>query len=583
MAKASALLDSVVDSIQAPRPKLPSPPAELRTDVVSGTATDPEPSSATRRKNALARALFGASDSEPSLTSPSPQPTAGMSPEQPPQIESSLSSSSLRETISSSSPNGVTPSSATDRVKQELAMEVQRKAEAAMAQLKKTPSTTKVNDISNKKRIDPSQISGPKLVSASTSVDTIPVRSPSSASGQLPAGLNSSKLGSRFKKLRGSLRSKPTLPPGDGSTPHTFDQTSSTDRSLAGTPDGPPSFSATEPTRPKVIPLSQPATTGPGLKGFVSRFLKPRSGDTSEHDRRKQIIPTTASPAPPSYFYHQQTERYPEGGNPGQVVRSAPPDNKSFRPHTPVSPESPPSNPPPSAPPAPPAVRDGGDTDTAQDVDENALKQFIDAANNLGLDQAALTEFLNRSTSISSKRLTTQSSKHMPTESSDKVGHDKSNSALGDAPLHAASDPNQGVGEPSPRPSGEIVGKSPVRRPLARKPDANAAVVRRTLIFPSEGKQATLEPGTGLRKSSSTRRRRSTSAASVHSKGSVHDRVPTPPPPKSPTGRRFSTEQSPPMPHIPNSLLSQTEAASNAPQSTSAVPMEKSNSAYDSL
>lgn len=573
-----------MDSIQAPRPKLPSPPTELKTDVVSGTATDHEPSSATRRKNALARALFGASDSEQSLTSPSPQPTNGLSPEQPPQIESSLSSRSLRETLPSSSPNGVTSSSVTVQSvkdKQELAMEVQRKAEAAMAQLKKTPSTTKVNDSSNKKRIDPSQISGPKLVSASTSVDTIPVRSPSSASGQLPPGLNSSKLGSRFKKLRGSLRSKPTLPPGDGSTPHPFDQTSSTDRSLAGTPDGPPSFNATEPTRPKVIPLSQPAAAGPGLKGFVSRFLKPRSGDTSEHDRRKQI-PITASPAPPSYFYHQQTERYPEGGNPGQVVRSAPPDNKSFRPHTPVSPESPPSNPPPSAPPAPPAVRQGGDTGTAQDVEDNALKQFIDAANNLGLDQAALTEFLNRSTSISSRRLTTQSTKHMSTEASDKIGHDKSNPALGDAPPHAASDPNHGVEQPSP-PSGEIVGKSPVRRPLTRKPDPNAAVVRRTLIFPSEGKQATLEPGTGLRKSSSTRRRRSTSAASVHSKGSVHDRVPTPPPPKSPTGRRFSTDQSPPLPHIPNSLLSQTEAASNAPQSTSAVPMEKSNSAYDSL
>lgn len=460
-------------------------------------------------------------------------------------------------------------------------MEVQRKAEAAMAQLKKTPSTTKVNDSSNKKRIDPSQISGPRLVSASTSVDTIPVRSPSSASGHLTAGQypppNSSKLGSRFKKLRGSLRSKPTLPSGDGSTPHAFDQTSSADRSLAGTPDGPPPFSATEPTRLKVIPPSLPATAGPGLKGFVSRFLKPRSGDTSEHDRRKQI-PTTASPAPPSYFYHQQTERHLAAGNPGQSIRSAPPDNKSFRPHTPVSPEPPSRNPPPSAPPAPPAVHHGGDTGTVSDVDENALKQFIDAANNLGLDQTALTEFLNRSTSMSSRRLTAQSSKHMSTESSDKIGHDKSNPALGDALLHAASDYG-----PSPRPSGEIVGKSPVRRPLARKPDANAAIVRRTLIFPSEGKQATLEPGTALRKSSSTRRRRSTSAASAHSKGSLHDRVPTPPPPKSPTGRRFSAEQSPPLPHIPNSLLSQTEAASNAPQSASAIPLEKSNSAYDSL
>ena len=577
-----------MDSIQAPRPKLPSPPTELRTDVVSGTATDPEPSSATRRKNALARALFGASDSEQSLSSPSPQPTDGQSAEQAPRIESSLSSRSLHETISPSSPNGIASPPATeqrDKDKQELAMEVQRKAEAAMAQLKKAPSSTKVNESSNKKRIDPSQISGPKFVSASTSVDTIPVRSPSAASGQLLAGQtpspNSSKLGSRFKKLRGSLRAKPTLPSGDGSTPHHFDQPSSADRSLAGTPDGPPP----EPTRSKAIPPSHSATTGPGLKGFVSRFLKPRSGDTSEHERRRQI-PSSSSPAPPSYFANQQAERRPEVGNPGQVAQSAPPENKSFRPHTPVSPESPPSNPPPSAPPAPPSVHHGGDTGTAKDVDDKALKQFIDAANNLGLDQAALTEFLNRSTSISSKRLTAQSAKHMSAEPSDKIGHDKSNPTLGDTPLLAASDPHHGIGQPSPRPSGgEIVGKAPTRRPLARKPDANAAVVRRTLIFPSEGKQSALEPGTALRKSSSTRRRRSTSAASMHSNRSLHDRVPTPPPPKSPTGRRFSTEQSPPLPHIPNSLLSQTEAASNAaqPQSASAVPLEKSNSAYDSL
>lgn len=515
--------------------------------------------------------------------------SGGLSAEQPPQIDSSISSRSLRETLSPSSPSvnaGVSSSPTEQRDKdkrQELAMEVQRKAEAAMAQLKKTPSSTKVNDGSHRKRIDPSQISGPKLVSASTSVDTIPVRSPSAASGQLPAGQapspTSSKLGTRFKKLRGSLRAKPTLPTGDGLTLHPFDQTSSADRSLAGTPDGPPPFSATEPTRSKVVPPPHPVTAGPGLKGFVSRFLKPRSGDTPEHERRKPM------PSPPSYFAQQQAGRQLEVGNPRQTIRSAPPDNKSFRPHTPVSPESlQPLNPPPSAPLAPPSVYHDGDAGTARDVDDNALKQFIDAANNLGLDQAALTEFLARSTSISSRRLTAHSSKHVSTASSDKIGHDKSNPTLGDpAQLLAASDLHHGVGQPSPRPSGEFVGKAPARRPLARKPDANTAVVRRTLIFPSEAKQSTLDPGTALRKSSSTRRRRSTSAASMHSNRSLHDRVPTPPPPKSNTGRRFSSEQSPPLPLIPNSLLSQTEVISNVPQSAPVIPLEKSNSAYDSL
>jgi len=595
VSKASALLDSVVDSIQAPRPKPPSTPTDLRTDVVAG-APDPEPSSATRRKNALARALFGASDSEQSLTSPSPQPmdglitgSAGSPAEQLPQTDRSISSRSFREALSPSPPSvnvGFSSSSATDR--QELAKEVQRKAEAAMAQLNKIPSNTKVNDGSHRKRIDLSQISGPKLVSASTSVDTIPVRSPSAASGQLQVGQtpspNSSKLGSRFKKLRGSLRAKPTLQSGDGSTPHPFDQTSSSaDRSLAGTPDGPPPFSAIESTRSKAVSSPYSATAGPGLKGFVSRFLKPRSGDTPDHERRKQV-PSSSSQAPTSHFAQQQVEKYAEIGNPRLVVQSAPPDNKSFRPHTPVSPVSPQPNRPPSAPYAPPSVHHDGGAGTAREVDENALKQFIDAANNLGLDQAALTEFLARSTSRGSKRLTAQSSKHMSTVSTNKIGNDKSTPTLGEhAPSLPASDLHLSVGQPSPRPSAEFVGKVPTRRPLARKPDPNTAVVRRTLIFPSESRQSTVEPGTALRKTSSTRRRRSTSAASMHSNRSLHDRVPTPPPPKSFTGRRFSSEQSPSLPQIPNSLLSQTEAVVDVPQSAPAIPLEKSNSAYDSL
>ena len=43
-------------------------------------------------------------------------------------------------------------------------MEVQRRADAATVQLKRTPSSTKANDGSHKKRIEKSQISGPKLV-----------------------------------------------------------------------------------------------------------------------------------------------------------------------------------------------------------------------------------------------------------------------------------------------------------------------------------------------------------------------------------------------------------------------------------
>ena len=598
--KANALLDSVVNSIQAPRTKISSTPIELRmdTDVVANSTTEPEPSSATRRQNALAQALFGSSDSEQSFTSPSPPPTdeattgSAVSPaERPPLIEPSSSSYSLQETLSPSSRSVnadiLTSSSSTTEPldkQQELVKEVRRRTDAAMADLNRTSSNAKANDTSQRKRIEPGQISGPRLVSASTSVDTIPVRSPSAASGQLSPALNqplnSSKLGTRFKKFRGSLRAKPTLLGSDGLPQYSVDSpsTNSGDRSLAGTPDGPPPFSATEPTRPKVAIATPPASaaaTGPGLKGFVSRFLKPRS-DTPDIERRKQVASSSLPMATPSYL---QLERHLETE---QTVRSAPPDNKSFRPHTPVSPEAAsPVNPPPSAPSVPSSVPDAS---AARAVDETALRQFIDAANNLGLDQAALTEFLARSPSVGS-RLTAQGAKHMST-SSDRFAQGKSGPPLNEPtpPLAVGSSPRRDFGQSPQRPAGEVIAKAPTRRPLARNAAAsdaaNSTVVRRTLIFPSEAKQSTLDPSTGLRKSSSTRRRRS--AASMLSNRSLHDRVPTPPPPKSPISRRFSAEQSPPMPHIPNSLLAQTEAI-NAPQPTLAVPLEKSNSAYDSL
>jgi hypothetical protein len=609
VSKASALLDSVVDSIQAPRLKTSSALSELRTDVdvVANSSTEPEPSSATRRKNALARALFGASeDSDQSLTSPSPPPLdepntgSDLPAERPPLTEGSARARSLRDTVSPSLPSvnaGVltSSSSATESPdkQQELAKEVQRRAEAAMADLNRIPNP-KVHDTSQRRRVDLDQISGPRLVSASTSVDTIPVRSPSAASGQLSAVQNqsptSSKFGTRFKKFRGSIRAKPTLPASDESTQQPADLSSSYgDRSLAGTPDGPPPFSATEPSRPKLgvaSPSATAATTGPGLKGFVSRFLRPRSGETPEPERRKQWPSSSASVATSSFFAHQQTERRPDLGTSEQVTRSAPPDNKSFRPDTPVTPESTsPHKLPPSAPPVPSSVPDPS---AARAVDESALKQFIDAANNLGLDQDALSDLLARSTG---SRLTTQSSKHLShlsTTPADRFGHGKSDPpSSGTAPLSAAaSSAHRSLVQSPQRPSGETIEKAPIRRPLARNATpseaANSTILRRTLIFPSEARQSTPEPGMGLRKSSSTRRRRSASAASAHSQPSLLDRVPTPPPPKTTTGRRFSAEQSPPMPHIPSSLLAQTEAI-NAPQSAPAVPLEKSNSAYDSL
>ena len=505
-AKAQALLDIVVDSLQAPRLKTSSALSESRTDmdVVANSSTDRETSSATRRKKTLARALFGDSDSDQSLTSPSPLPTdepitgSGLPAEQPPLIESSASARSLSETLSPSSPSVnvgglISSPSATgpSDKRQELAKEVQRRAEAAMADLNRMPSNPKGHDASQRRRIEPGQISGPKLVSASTGVDTIPVRSGSAKSGPLFAVQNqaptSSKFGTRLKKFRGSLRAKPT----SGASQHPGDLPSiNGDPSLAATPDVHPSFSATEPSRPKpaiASPRATVATTGPELKNFVSQFLRPRSGETPEHDHPKQWPSSSTSVPISSYFAQQQSGRRPEMGVSRQISQS-------------MSPESSPMHKqPPSAPPLPSSVPGASD---AHAVDERALKQFIDAANNLGLDQDALTAFLARSNAIGSEsRLTAQSSesKHLSTTYGDRRSGNSDPAPSEPTPASAPSSTAQrSPVQTQQRLSDEIVEKAPIRRPLARygtpSESADSTIVRRTLIFPSEATQPTPEP-----------------------------------------------------------------------------------------
>ena len=109
----------------------------------------------------------------------------------------------------------------------------------------------------------------------------------------------------------------------------------------------------------------------------------------------------------------------------------------------------------------------------------------------------------------------------------------------------------------------------------------NAAVIRRTLIFPSEFRSSKVDLSQVNRKSLMRRHRRSGSATSAQSARSVHDRAPTPPPPKTNGGRRFSTERSPPVPGVATSIGAQAEVLLRAPPSNAAA--EKLSSAYDSL
>ncbi|THH32978.1 hypothetical protein EUX98_g1207 [Antrodiella citrinella] len=112
----------------------------------------------------------------------------------------------------------------------------------------------------------------------------------------------------------------------------------------------------------------------------------------------------------------------------------------------------------------------------------------------------------------------------------------------------------------------------PEPRPQA-KDAAARMVIRRTIILP-DPKASNVDWAALARKQSTSRRRRSAGAGSTQSKGSVQDRVPTPPPNRA-TLKRFSNDSSPPMPHI-QSFSSQLDASTSS-------QMEKSNSAYDSL
>lgn len=497
----------------------------------------------------------------------------------------------------------------------ELAREVQRKTEAATASLKRGPSA-KYHDANasstsvsfSRKRITPHQISSPHLVSASNSMDTIPLRSPSVASGNMQQQQKPGKLGQRLRKW-GTLRSKPSTPNGEEITPFPLDvqpartppavQTARFNASNVNIPEPPATASLTESGRSKLPLPSPPATAGPGLKGFMSRFRKPRATDTSpERDRRSvdqerrtrpEISPTTSSGASSSplneYVFPRQSQ-------------SAPASKPTFQ-----SPTSPHVILPDPITSAPLSNRNGLPRDNSPQQTEQpeatandslALKQLFDAASNLGLDQTALNDLLARSGSTSSRStagwtMLTRNNSALTTSRPAT----RNESAMG-----RALSPTTSEGSPSTdglRKEDNAIGNAIPRKrvkPATLSPDGqegdagSSTIVRRTIIFPSESRTSTIDVNILMRKNSQSRRRQSASAASVTSSSrSVHDRAPTPPPPRSPTGRRFSHDGSPPVPQLPTSFSAQAESLLPlpTPRTTTASPMEKSSSAYDSL
>jgi serine/arginine repetitive matrix protein 2 len=600
----------------------------------------PDMSQSSRRNRDLAQALFGENSNgiPPAPTHPAPLPPQVSlrtayhqpSPSTPTLLERSpthvrSATEEPASAISPTSPPSPYPMQMTRNTsilrspnalvnQTELAREVQRKTEAATASLKRGPSAkyydTNASAISlSRKRITPHQISTPHLVSASTSMDTIPLRSPSVASSNIQPQ-KSAKLGQRIRRW-GTLRTKPTMPTGEEITPFPLDAQSAYSSTAAQTarytasnvsiPRPPASAGFAESSRPMAPLPSPPATAGPGLKGFMSRFRKPRTTDMSP-ERERRSIEQDRRPRPPISNPISETSTsplneyvFPRQRQPNQS-QSAPADKPTFQsPASPraIRPELLPSASFTGQPNVDPPQHPGQPEATAND--NLALKQLFDAASNLGLDQTALNDLLARSGSTSS-RSTTGWTMLTRNDSSVVRPETRNESAMDRARSPTTSDTRAGgflernedtvVNNTIPRK------RVPPLRARLEGEDGDAGantIVRRTIIFPSELRTSTIDLNILMKKnSSSIRRHRPTSgsAGSVASSSrSVHDRAPTPPPPRSPTGRRFSHDTSPPVPQLPASFSSQAEnmLPLATPRPTAAGPVEKSSSAYDSL
>lgn len=632
------MLNSVVDSIK-------EQPVVIDADPTTPTlpfSDDKEVSPNARRD--LAHVLFGTEDevvedetqdetvkfkAEPTPVATNTSISATLNNSTPTPLFQAAPTSTLPPTQSSlpapSEPKSPTPISpyllrrntSTPRIPQtpqeeaDLTREVQQKADAAMIALNKNPSHVNLADglkhtTSIRRRIDPSQISIPKLVSTTTSVETIPLRTPSLSSN----GPGPSKLGSRFRKLRGSLRAKNLVSSGEETvTPEIVksppaSQYAYYDSAKLSPPGVPKISSATETSKFKVSVPSPPASAGPGLKGFMARFRnKQRMSETAGGQSTGPRATSPLSPAPPisPAVISPQTPRFAEPSTPKPLTS---PTDRSFnatpRPagqHRPMYSRFPPANPPPP-PQIPTPAESQDDSQSAA-----ALEQLYRAGKDLGLDENALNDLLARSGSTSSRNLlsrntsnATSNAKPAEWKGSDHmqqisyVGSTGSDQTT--TPTNYASALHEQQSKARATDVRPITPEESVsRKPSVRKPDhirrpkegqtENAAntVVRRTIIYANDSvSQADL---TSLVQRKNSARRRRVSATSLSAR-SVHDRAPTPPPPKSTSAKRFSADGLPPMPQMPN-FLGQADKLLNAPSASASNPIEKSNSTYESL
>ena len=553
--KATAILNAMADSIQFKHPEM--------IDTTIQRVPDTQPSPNTRRHRDLAQALFGDDIEKEREQTPKPGPLQTVeyiSTDEYTEPPTTDSTNELKNEDTESAPESKVPEKAPET---DLVKEVQQKAEAAMLALRKAPQNPEqrlersAQGSISRRRISPSQISEPRLVSASTSVDTIPVRSPARSSP------GTSKIGSRFRKLRGTLRAKSSPPTADDRSEADSPRPSQDipyDASKLKSTSGP--ASATENGRTKASVTSPPASAGPGLKGFMARFRSKKGADNASPDRREvpRMSPSVISLAP------SQVER-------STVTHVA--GNDSAVPSSSSSLQQPLDHP-------PPVTTSHRENAANVDLNEAALRQLFEAASDLGLDQGALNALLARAPSLSKAQ---DKPARAPAV---KVSESENEAALQDESIPTEAPEDEPVVLPTSDflpahlERGDVNGISTRksednRRPHDRLVNNTNIIVRRTIIYPSEFRNT---PSPMDVNSLVKKKRRRGSGASVSSR-SIQDRVPTPPPPKSPTSKSFSNSPSPPVPQIPRSLLSSPEP--KIPHSPTHHSFEKSNSAYDSL
>lgn len=581
-AKANALLESVVGSI---------PPITLTIDDKVESKPPSEVSPTTRRNRDLARALgFGTEEEDNGVVEPTlthePEPSSSSvsltveailphvpypdeeevnppaitspQPEHIPLASSPSPNPNLQRSTSVQDPRSID--------KYELEKEVQRKAEAATAALMKTTSGQKFTEANSsmvsvtRKRISPSQISTPVLVSAPTSMETIPLPQ----AGTTPPSNTQSSLGitQRVRRFRDTLRVKPAVSSVEEiSSPPTDQQAQNNTSSGLRRRPTLPKFSPPDPAKSKIPPSNtQASTTTPGLKGLIARFRKPKTSEThgdSHSSNRSRTSPSDSSPTASASSHRGNSVATLSMKSGGSSSAEA-----TARPATVTA-----------------ALN--------SEMDSAAVKQLFDAASNLGLDKVALNDLLARSTSVS--RATgwglsagSRAARGTKSPTPTRPVADNVDQTLSVTP---EDKPNDDVNSTVNGADDRTVRAMTMRKPVNSTPSdqgvESPAVVRRTLIFPSDFRTSKVDASQSSRRHSMKKHRRSSSATSAQSARSVHDRAPTPPPPKTNGARRLSTDRSPPVPSMATSITAQAEALLRGP--TGGVTTEKSNSAYESL